>query len=657
MKKNRRKPTNREFRKKKQLKENITYWQKRDLERAEKVFQNAEEQTQFILKAYQDAINDIEKEVVDHLTKLSDKLTLLDGQVVTLADAKRLLSYDELSKFKLTLNNFRNKSKGVITPAVEKELEILSRRVRISRLQALEGEIKARVASLMAEEERLLKSHLIDTYQTIYSETISDLAWLGIDGGIPRLDIDVVEKAINRPWAEDGVNFSQRIWGRNEKLIPNLRKEITRSIMTGARQEDIAERIAKKLETSYYNASRLVYTETTAIYSEAKKESYNEAGFEYVKISATLDHRTSDICRDLDGEIVPMELYKTGVTVPPFHPNCRSVAIPYFDDDIQKRITTTRMARNPITGKSERVKNVQYHEWNKQQRKPKNKIKPKSPPQNDGKRKGKITEFEKHFGNINKDMDIKEMVNELYRVQGFDKNEIPISYGKMKSSYGQVRFRRGDKPGTVKATNYNIDIKTQRPKAYKQKTVFHEGYHLNIDGKVSDYFNWDSIDYTWTDIEETFAETSAIYAISNLYEDKVFMPSYPDKLMYMIPKLKELDEFKSCKTLSDFGKIAWEKRLAGGGSEWLGLAKRLEKKDSKWQQYGLKYKKELIEKSDEIFNIIAEARPEYKDFKNDFNADLEEAIKLLDKGYSVRDNEKWVFTNYVAILMNMLGVR
>ena len=54
---------------------------------------------------------------------------------------------------------------------------------------------------------------------------------------------------------------------------------------------------------------------------------------EKYEILATLDGRTSEICRDMDGKVFGIKDYEVGTTAPPFHPNCRSTTVPYFDDE------------------------------------------------------------------------------------------------------------------------------------------------------------------------------------------------------------------------------------------------------------------------------------------------------------------------------------
>ena len=54
----------------------------------------------------------------------------------------------------------------------------------------------------------------------------------------------------------------------------------------------------------------------------------------------TLDKHTCEICAAMDGKVIDKKDYQPGVTVPPFHPNCRGTTVPWFDDmaDVGQRI-------------------------------------------------------------------------------------------------------------------------------------------------------------------------------------------------------------------------------------------------------------------------------------------------------------------------------
>ena len=104
-------------------------------------------------------------------------------------------------------------------------------------------------------------------------------------------------------------------------------------------------------------------TESAAISSVAQKDCLKDLGVEKYEILATLDNLTSQICRDLDGKVFDMKEYEVGVTAPPFHPNCRSTTVPYFDDEFTEG--EQRAARDS-DGKTYYVPaDMKYREWEK----------------------------------------------------------------------------------------------------------------------------------------------------------------------------------------------------------------------------------------------------------------------------------------------------
>ncbi|MFR6221916.1 MAG: minor capsid protein, partial [Anaerococcus sp.] len=142
-----------------------------------------------------------------------------------------------------------------------------------------------------------------------------------------------------------------------------LDTDLRQGLITGKSPGKITEVIADRLEVSKSNAKRLVMTESAAIHSGSKKIMYDRLGVKKYKIVATLDLRTSEICRDMDGKVFDAKDYEVGITAPPFHVYCRSTTVPYFEDDLQKEIEDTRMSRNLVTGKSERVPDMNYENW------------------------------------------------------------------------------------------------------------------------------------------------------------------------------------------------------------------------------------------------------------------------------------------------------
>ena len=89
-------------------------------------------------------------------------------------------------------------------------------------------------------------------------------------------------------------------------------------------------------------------------------------GIEQYQILAILDDRTSDICQEMDGTIVPLNEKEVGINYPPFHPNCRTTTIPYFEpDEIDEKYGSIgiRLAKDKNDNYYEVSANITYKEW------------------------------------------------------------------------------------------------------------------------------------------------------------------------------------------------------------------------------------------------------------------------------------------------------
>ena len=103
----------------------------------------------------------------------------------------------------------------------------------------------------------------------------------------------------------------------------------------------------------------MVNTETTYFNAVATKECYKDLDVEMVEIIETLDSHTCSICGGLDGKVIPISQYEPGVTVPPFHPNCRGTTAPAIDP----KYAGERAARNADGDVYYVPANMKYADW------------------------------------------------------------------------------------------------------------------------------------------------------------------------------------------------------------------------------------------------------------------------------------------------------
>lgn len=282
---------------------------------------------------------------------------------ISLAEARQYLKGADLKEFKWDVQEYiKYGQDNALNSGWMKELENASAKYHISKLEALKVQTQHSLEVMYAKQFGTMHGALSDAFESGYYHTAYELQHgFNVGWDIAGLDQAQIEKVLAKPWAADGYNFSERIWGNKNKLISEVHNELSRNIMLGADPQKAIDSLAKKMNTSKNNAGRLVMTEEAYFSSAAQKDCFESLGVEQYEIVATLDSHTSDICRSLDGKHFPMKDYQPGVTAPPFHVYCRSTTVPYFDEQFD---IGERAARDEETGKTYYIPDdMNYQEW------------------------------------------------------------------------------------------------------------------------------------------------------------------------------------------------------------------------------------------------------------------------------------------------------
>jgi len=282
---------------------------------------------------------------------------------MSLSEARRLLSAGELAEFKWNVQDYiRFGRENALNGQWIRQLENASARIHISRLEALQIDMRQQVEALtgkrLAGMDRLAREIYTDGFlRTAFEiQRGHNIGWK-----LSAIDQRQLDRAISKPWALDGKTFSDRIWEQQAKLIGRLQTELTQAIMRGDSPGQAIKAIAGEFGTTKGQAGRLVMTESAYFASAGQGRCYNDLRVKRFEIVATLDMDTSDICAALDGKVEHMKNYQPGVTSPPFHPWCRTTTIPFFDDNYGERA-----ARN-ADGKTYYVpSNMTFREWKKE---------------------------------------------------------------------------------------------------------------------------------------------------------------------------------------------------------------------------------------------------------------------------------------------------
>lgn len=257
-----------------------------------------------------------------------------DNQL-SLAEARKYLTSKEVKEFKgVTLKRFKDMAKSG-DPDYENLLNAISYRVRISRLEALQMQIQMRMIELYGGKNGLVDyaySGLTEVYQNTYYQNMFAFFQAGVHTNkIIALSDDAIKEALTYNWS--GKEFSKRIWGHEKITMLNIRKELEKSFTSGRSIQKTAKAIKDVTDVSGSRAVALVRTESNFFHGLAAQQSYVDAGIEKYEVLATLDFRTSDICRKQDGEIYLVSDYQPGKTANPFHVRCRSTTVAWFDEE------------------------------------------------------------------------------------------------------------------------------------------------------------------------------------------------------------------------------------------------------------------------------------------------------------------------------------
>ena len=332
------------------------YWEKRSLQLEEAQHRKAVEYYHDLEGAYNQAARDTQKDLLVLYNRLAA------NNNISLSEAKRILTTNELKEFRWTVDQYIKYGKeNALNGAWMKELENASLKYRISRLEAMKVQMQHHAEVVMSKEVDGMTKFLSDVYTEGYYKTGHMLqTGLGVGHSFAQIDAKQVDKVLSRPWAPDGINFSERIWDNHRpQLVNDLHKGLTQMIARGQSPDKLINMISKKYGVAKSKAGTLVMTEAAYFSSKADQDSFKEMDVEEQQFCATLDSHTSDECRHMDKKVFKTADVIIGTNAPPLHCRCRSVMIPYYEGNIKGR-----SARNAETGKSEVIpEDLSYQEW------------------------------------------------------------------------------------------------------------------------------------------------------------------------------------------------------------------------------------------------------------------------------------------------------
>lgn len=337
-----------------------SYWKERMAVLEDRQYQNSAAYYKDVQDQFQQASNSIQKDIEKWYQRLAD------NNDISYASARKFIKESERKEFKWDVEQYiKAGQENALDQRWMKELENASARYHISYLEAMKLQARQHAELLSTQFKGGMTDFLCSSYADQHYRTAFEIArGTRIGHNFARLDTRQIDMVIRRPWAQDGKNFSDRIWTNKEKLVNSLHTELTQSIIRGSNPRQAINNLAKTMNVSRSQAGNLIMTESAAIASAAQKDCFKELGVEEYEVLETLDGSTCDICQEMDGKVFKMSEYEVGMTAPPFHPRCRGCTVPHFDDEFSNE--GQRAARGE-DGKTYFVPaDMKYQEWEKQ---------------------------------------------------------------------------------------------------------------------------------------------------------------------------------------------------------------------------------------------------------------------------------------------------
>ncbi|MGM9630376.1 minor capsid protein [Butyricicoccus sp.] len=194
---------------------------------------------------------------------------------------------------------------------------------RFRRYYDMQRNTNRLLRELGGKERSVMDSGLIRMYEFV-CDAISEYLPHALAVGYSKPSEAQIRAVCNAAWCADGKNYSSRIWDNKELLQKRLDKGLLNCVSRGLSKDEAVKDIMQHMGKQFYIADNLVRTELAHVQTEATAERLTAAGVHRYKFLAEIDDRTSEICKELNGQTFEMSERKVGVNCPPMHPGCRS---------------------------------------------------------------------------------------------------------------------------------------------------------------------------------------------------------------------------------------------------------------------------------------------------------------------------------------------
>ena len=289
------------------------YWEKRARLDKLKVIKTGEQGIDNLKKLLSYNLKSVQRQIKEFYEKYGD-------------NPAENLSYEEFKQYKRKLG-----LKAKNNPQ-DKTLQRIARqdipKYRIDRLRALETDLQIMLTEATNGQQRGIYNTLKDVASVSEATAVKRFA-NGLDLVFDRIAGKKLQKILSSNWS--GKVWNDRLWTDRAKVGQKVTAILEEGIPQGFSMQKMTRELQQATGQSFNNAFRLIRTESSFVDSSVRLEEFKQAkeelGYTHYIYDAFLDSRTSEICRELDKQVIPIDEAEIGKNFPPMHPNCRSTCV------------------------------------------------------------------------------------------------------------------------------------------------------------------------------------------------------------------------------------------------------------------------------------------------------------------------------------------
>lgn len=188
------------------------------------------------------------------------------------------------------------------------------------------------VDEMVADNYKVLDALVVDRMSDVYQKELDfSVKSLGVKKAVGISEKQIRSLVMTDPF--DGKILKEWIAEQSLQTQNKIKRAIRTGIATGVARKDIAAQLINDdlFSGSIANAKTLVRTAGVHFTAQADIKAFEDTGFKKYQLSAVLDTRTTTLCASLDGEV--FDVSDPERLIPPFHPGCRTIMIPFEGDD------------------------------------------------------------------------------------------------------------------------------------------------------------------------------------------------------------------------------------------------------------------------------------------------------------------------------------